>query len=317
MPRDTAAPSRWRVLLAFAIVYLVWGSSYLVIRFGLETLPPFLMAGVRFSLAGALLLAWARRRGGARPTAVNWRAALVGGALMFLVANGGVVWAEQHVPSSIAALMSATIPLWMVLIDWLRLGAARPGLSVFAGLALGFGGIMLLVGPPPGGSSDSLYMAGVLLLCVTPIGWSAGSLYSRRGGLPSSPILATGMQLLCGGLLLLALGVLAGELNGFELAAVSLRSWLALAYLTVIGSIVAFSAYIWLLRVEDPARVGTYAFVNPLVAVALGAWLGAEPITARTLLAAALVVAGVVLITLFRSRAQPALRLRALGRSAH
>ncbi len=316
MPPDSAAPPRWRVLLAFAIVYLVWGSSYLAIRFGLETLPPFLMAGARFALAGALLLAWARQRGVARPTAMNWRAALVGGALMFLVANGGVVWAEQYVPSSIAALMSATIPLWIVLIDWLRLGAARPGLSVLAGLALGFGGIMLLVGPPPGGG-DPLYMAGVLLLCVTPIGWSAGSLYSRRGGLPVSPILATGMQLLCGGLLLLALGVLAGELNGFALAAVSLRSWLALAYLTVIGSVITFSAYIWLLRVEDPARVGTYAFVNPLVAVALGAWLGAEPITARTLLAAALVIAGVVLITLFRGRAQPALRLRALGRSAH
>lgn len=317
MPADSAAPPRWRVLLAFAAIYLVWGSSYLVIRFALETMPPFLMAGTRFTLAGALLVVWALRRGVARPTVVNWRGALIAGALMFLVANGGVVWAEQYVPSSIAALMSATIPLWIVLIDWLRLGAARPGLSVFAGLGLGFGGIVLLVGPPPGGGESSLYLAGVLLLCFTPIGWAIGSLYSRRGGLPASPMLTTGMQLLCGGVLLLILSGFTGELHSFDLAAVSLRSWLALAYLTVVGSIIAFSAYIWLLRVDNPARVGTYAFVNPLVAVALGAWLGAEPITTHTLTAAALVVAGVVLITLFRGGAQPMLRLRALRRGAH
>lgn len=316
MPADPVAPPRWRVLLAFAAVYLVWGSSYLAIRFGLETLPPFLLAGVRFSLAGALLTGWALWRGAARPTAANWKAALIAGALLFLVANGGVVWAGQHVPSSVIALMSATIPLWMVLVDWLRLGAARPSFTVFAGLALGFGGIALLVGLPTGGS-DPLYTAGILLMCVTPVGWAVGSLYSRRSRLPASPTLTTGMQLLCGGLLLLSLGLLTGELHGFDLAAVSLRSWLALAYLTVVGSIITFSAYIWLLRVEHPARVGTYAFVNPLVAVVLGAWLGAEPITAQTLAAAVLVVAGIVLITLFRSGAQPALRLRALRRGAH
>ncbi len=317
MFRDLTAPPRWRVLLAFAIVYVAWGATYLAVRFGLETLPPFLLAGVRFTLAGALMLAWAWRRGSARPTRANWKAALISGALLFLVTNGGVVWAEQYVPSSIAALMLATIPLWLVLIDWLRLGAARPSLSVFAGLALGFGGVLLLVGPPPDASGGSLYMAGVLVLCVVPIGWAAGSLYSLRAGrLPASPVLATGMQLFCGGLLLLSLSVLTGELNGFNLAAVSLRSWLALAYLSIVGSIIAFSAYVWLLRVENPALVGTYAFVNPLVAVALGAWLGAELITTRMLLATALVVAGVLLITLFRGGMQAALRLRVPGARA-
>lgn len=318
MSIENSAPPRWRVLLAFAIVYVVWGSSYLAIRISIETMPPFLMAGARFVAAGLILMLWSIRSGVPRPTATNWKAAAITGALMFLVANGGVTWAEQYVPSSVAALMSATIPLWIVLIEWLRLGGTRPGMTVFAGMALGFGGIVLLVGPPPVTSGDSsLYTIGVLLLCITPLGWAIGSLMSRRSDLPASSMQTTGMQLLSGGVMLLALGVITGEIGMLDFAAISLRSWLAFAYLAVVASLITFSAYIWLLRVEKPARVSTYAFVNPLVAVLLGATIGAEPITVTTLIATAAIVAGVVLITTFKGQARPALRLRPAGKSAH
>lgn len=292
----TKAPKR-KVIAGFAAVYTIWGSTYLAIRFAIETLPPFLMAGVRFAIAGALLYAWTRRRGGPAPDRGHWTAAIIVGALLLLGGNGAVVWSEQHVPSGIAALLVASVPCWMVLIDWARPGGTRPTRQVVVGLVFGLAGIALLVGPATLIGGERVHTMGALVLMFGSFCWAAGSIYSRHTRLPSRPLEATGMQMLAGGGLLLLTGVVAGELPRVDLAAVSTRSLLSLVYLIVFGSIVGYSAYVWLLRVSTPARVSTYAYVNPIVAVFLGWALASEPLTSRMLIAAAVIVTGVALIT--------------------
>jgi drug/metabolite transporter (DMT)-like permease len=296
-----AAPSHSRVALlaAFAIVYVVWGSTYLAIRFAIETLPSFLMAATRFLIAGAALYAWSRLVGGAaRPTGAQWRATAVVGALLLVAGNGLVVWAEHRVPSGVAALLVGGVPCFMVLFDWVRSGGTRPGARVVAGLLLGLVGLVWLVGPDAvmgGGRVDFL---GALALVLASASWAAGSIFSRQAPMPPAPFLSTAMQMLTGGAVLLAVGVLFGEPWAFEPAAVSARSLLGWLYLIVFGSIVGFSAYVWLLRASTPAAVSTYAYVNPVVAVLLGWLLAGEELTVRMLVAAAVIVSGVALITL-------------------
>jgi drug/metabolite transporter (DMT)-like permease len=289
--------SRGKIIGAFAAVYIIWGSTYLAILFAIETLPPFLMAGARFVTAGALLFAWSwpRREGALSPA--HWRAAAVIGGLLLMGGNGAVSWAEQYVPSSIAALLIAVTPLWIVLLDWLWHGARRPGMLTVAGLALGFGGLVLLVGPGQILGAGGVYLPGALVLVAGSLSWSIGSIYSRRATMPGGGMLGVGMQMLCGGALLLLLGLLTGEAGRLDLAAVSLRSWLAVAYLTVFGSIVGYTAYMWLLQVVSPGRVATYAYVNPLVAVVLGWGLAGEALTLRMAAAALVILSGVALIT--------------------
>jgi drug/metabolite transporter (DMT)-like permease len=214
------SPRRGAILTALAAVYLVWGSTYLAIRFAVETLPPFLMAGVRFTVAGTLLYGWRRAVGFPRPTARQWRTASIVGGLMLLGGNGGVVWAEQWVESGTAALIVASVPLWMVLMDWLRPGGRRPGATVWLGIATGLAGVTILLGVPGAGPG---YLAGGLVLVLASVAWAAGSLYSRSATLPA-PLLATGMQMLAGGLLLLLAGVATGELGRVDPATVSTRS---------------------------------------------------------------------------------------------
>jgi len=293
---------RVALILAFAAVYLIWGSTYLAIRFAIETMPPLLMAAVRFLIAGGALYAWVRLRGEAPPRRDHWRAAAVVGGLMLLGGNGAVVWAEQVVPSGLTALLVAMVPLWMVLLDWLRPRGVRPAPLVLVGLALGLGGLAFLVGPQHilgGGQVDP---RGAVVLALGCLSWSFGSVYSRHARLPASPLLGTAMEMLAGGVLLLAAAAIRGELAAVQPAAVSLRSTLALAYLVVFGSLVAFSAYVWLLRVTTPARASTYAYVNPVVAMLLGWALAGEPLTPRTLLAAGVIVGSVVMITSARVR---------------
>jgi len=298
-------PARWRVPAAFAAVYLIWGSTYLAIRFAVETMPPFLMAGTRFLIAGTILYTVMRRRGAPAPTHLHWRSALIVGALMLLAGNGGVVWAEQEVPSSIASLMVATVPLWMVMLNWLHGDRIRPTAGVALGLAMGTAGIVLLVSTGQGTDGQPLHAAGLLVLTVGSLSWAIGSLYSRRAPLPGDALLGTAMEMLAGGALLFLAGMASGEAGQAAWQDVSRRSVLAFLYLIVLGSLVGFSAYIWLLRNSTPAKVSTYAFVNPVVAVFLGWALGGEPLTARTLLAAAIIVGGVALITTYRPRALP------------
>lgn len=299
-----APVSRWRIVAAFAAVYLIWGSTYLAIRFAIETIPPFLMAGARFFTAGAMLYAWTRARGDrGRLEAAHWRSAAVMGALLLLVGNGGVTWAEQRIPSGIAALIVAAVPLWMVVLDWVRPGGARPAPRVLPGLAVGSVGLAILVGPVPLLGEERVDTLGVVVVILATLGWAAGSIYGRSARSAASPLLATAMQMLLGGAFLLLLGIGSGELGGWGVGEVSTRSLLAFVYLTLFGSLVAFSAYIWLLGVTSAARVATYAYVNPVVAVFLGWALAGEPIGPRTLLAMTVILGGVVLITTGRARA--------------
>ena len=305
MPTPAPADSEYRASLpaiwsALIVVYLIWGSTYLAIRFAVQTTPPFLMAAVRFIVSGGFLYALRRFRGDPQPKTREWRSAAIIGSFLLLGGNGGVVWAEQFVTSSLAALLVATIPLWMVLIDAFRPTGHRPGLISLAGILIGFGGVVLLIGSAASGADTrSLVGAGVLVLAS--LSWTMGSLYGRNARLPASQLLATGMEMLAGGTALMLAAIVLGEWSSFELAAVSRRSALALVYLTVIGSI-AFVAYVWLLRVAPTPLVATYAYVNPLVAVLLGYFLAQEPMTIRTLLAAALIIGSVVLVSVPQRR---------------
>ena len=291
----------WRLLAAFAAVYLIWGSTYLAIRWAIETLPTFLMAGMRFLIAGSILYLWGRARGARRPTPAAWRDAAVVGGLLLLGGNGGVVWAEQYVPSGLAALIVATEPLWIVLLDWLRPGGHRPSAAEGLGLLAGFAGVVLLIGPGQA-ASDRVHPAGAAAQVGATIAWATGSLYSRTASSTTDPLLGTGMNMLAGGTLLLIAATALGQWQALHPASVSLRSWLALLYLIVFGAIVGFTAYLWLLRESTVALVSTYAYVNPVVAVFLGWALAGEAVTGRMLGAAAVIVTSVVVITLARTR---------------
>jgi drug/metabolite transporter (DMT)-like permease len=290
-------------MLAFAAVYVLWGSTYLAIRFGVETIPPFVLAGTRHLTAGLLLYGWLRARGAARPERVHWKSAFAVGGLMLLGGNGLVTWAEQRVPSGIAALIVASVPIWMNLFEAIE-RRERPRPALIGGLLLGLGGIALLVGPAgPAGRAHIDPWGAIALLCAA-LSWSFGSLYSRRAPLPSATLTATAMEMIGGGVLLWTLGLFMGEGARLHPSVVSTRSVVSLAYLVVFGSLLGFTAYVWLLKNTTAARVSTYAYVNPVVAVALGALLGGEAVTLRVILAAAVIVGSVALI--IRSKTRPA-----------
>jgi drug/metabolite transporter (DMT)-like permease len=290
-------PARAQVVLAFLAVYLIWGSTYLAIRYAIETLPGFLMAGTRYLAAGSAVYAWGRRRDGERPSLAAWREASVLGVLFFLGGNGAVVWAESHIPSGLASLLIATMPLWVVLLDWLRPRGHRPPAVVLVGLALGFGGLLLLVPPGRMGEPAAVDRLAATVLVLGALSWAVGSVYSRHAALPRSLLLSSGMEMICGGAWLVLAGLAAGESSSLRLEAVSVRSFLAFAYLVVFGSIVAFNAFKYLLEVSTPSRVATYAYVNPVVAVFLGWMLADEPLTLRTIVGAAVIVSSVAMVT--------------------
>ncbi len=291
-----------KTLAAFAAVYLIWGSTYAAIRLSLESFPPFLLGGLRFGLAAVVLYAVLRARGHARPTARQWGAALVTGTLMFLCGSGMVGWAVQGVDTGLASALIATIPLWMVVLDWLLFRGRRPGVLQTLGLALGLGGVWLLVAPA-GGMAELNPKA---LLLVGAAGcWATGSMLSRRLALPDSPLMVAAMQMLVGGGVLLMVGASSGEFA--QVRAPTTTSALAMVYLVCAGSLVGLCSYVYLLKTVRPAAAGTYAFVNPLIALSIGhLWLG-EALTARMGVGAALVVLAVVLIVgrdLIRRRPQ-------------
>src|SRR6266446_53312 len=293
---------RLRIALAFLSIYTIWGSTYLAIRFAIETFPPFLMAAIRFLIAGGVLYAWMRLRGVPRPTRANWKAATIVGGLLLLGGNGGVTKAEQVIPSSLAAVLITTVPIWMALLELLRKDRIVPTLHVVIGLVLGFGGVILLVGPGDLGGSGGLnpLWAGVLILAS--LSWAIGSVYSRNAPLPKTPLLGSGMEMLAGGALLLVASLVSKEWAGFQPGNVSFLSLVSFIYLIVFGSLVGFSSYVWLLTKTTTARVSTYAYVNPVVAVFLGYFLANEQLSVRSLLASSVIVIAVVVITTYRSR---------------
>lgn len=290
-------PTTTRLVLAFAAVYLIWGSTYLAIRWAIETMPPLGMAAIRFVIAGSLMFAWARWRGAELPTRRQWRDAAISGTLLLAGGNGAVVVAEQWVPSGLTALLVASVPLWLVVLDTSFGSRVRPSRRTTLGLAGGFVGVAALAGSPGVGAGGVQELLGALLVLGGSASWAIGSLYSRYAKLPARPRMLVAMQMLTGGVALAALSLAFGEASGFDPAAVSTRSLLALVYLIVAGALVGYAAYIWLLTVVSPPRVGTYAYVNPVVAMLLG-WAAAdEPLTFRSLLAAAIILGSVIVIT--------------------
>lgn len=296
---------RWLVLVAFAAIYLIWGSTYLGIGLAVQSMPPHIMTGIRFLISGAILYGFMRWRGVPTPKRVHWRSALIVGIFLLGLGNGSVSWAETMVPTGLAALIIAITPLWMVLMEWLRPGGIKPRVGVFAGIALGLVGIALLIGPAALGLDRPLNLIGVAIILSASLCWAFGSIYSRHAQLPESPLLLTGMEMLLGGVFLLGMSVALGQWNNFHFAQVTTVSWLALLYLILIGSLLGFTAYVFLLQVSTPAKVSTYAYVNPVVAVFLGWALNGEQITPNMLIASAVIVAGVAIITFFNTRPQP------------
>ena len=283
------------VIAAFAALYVIWGSTYLFIRIAIETMPPLLMSGVRFLVAGVIMLAITSRMGGSERDPVGWRqwrAAAITGGLLLLGGNGGVSFGEQYVPSGVVALLVATVPLFIALFGAVVLGR-RLARAAAAGIAIGLAGTAVLLVPGSTGSADPGHM---VLVLVSPISWAIGSLYATRGALPKRALVATGMELLCGGVLLSVVGLAVGEGAAVHVGRVSVASWLSLLYLIVFGSLVAFTAYVWLLTKVATTAVATYAYVNPLVAVLLGWAVLGERIHPQTLIAAALIVVAVALI---------------------
>jgi len=294
-------PSRLKLISAFAAVYIIWGSTYLGIRVAIESIPPFLMAGSRFIVSGSLLYVWTRIRREPSPTIEHWRSAAIIGMMLLLIGNGALTWAEQLIPSGIAALLAAVSPLWFVLIEWIQEGV-RPSAGVVAGLLLGTLGVIVLINPANLVGGGEINLIGASVLVTASICWAGGSLYSRKAKLPSSPLLATAMEMLAGGIGLILLGAVTGELGRFEISAITYRSLGAYVYLTIFGSLIGFSAYIWLLRATTPTLASTYAYVNPIVAVFVGWLVADEVLSGRILLAAVVIIAAVASITVLGTR---------------
>jgi len=290
-------PATWKVLLAFSIIYFVWGSTFLAIRVGVREVPPFLLAGMRFFLAGIALYGWMRLRGTPSPTGRQWGAATLLALLIFVFDYGLLFWAEKRVPSGIAAVMMATIPVFMAISEISILRTQRLSVRLASALLVGMAGVAVLVTRGLSLGDAPIDSAGAAALITAAISWSVAASLSRKLPLPDSKAMSSGAQMLAGGVLLTLTSAGLGELPGFRWQAVSARAWWALIYLIVAGSIVGFTAYVWLIHHESPTKVGTYAYVNPVVAVAVGYFLGGEGVGPRTLLGTALVLVSVVVIT--------------------
>lgn len=292
-----AHPRAWKTLIAFAIIYLVWGSTFLAIRVGVREVPPFLMAGMRFLVAGSVLFMWMAAKGTAIPTAREWLSASLMAVLIFVGDYGLVFWAEQRVPSGITAVMMATIPVFMAISEILIMKTQRMTLRLGSALFVGLGGVAVLVSRSVSFGDAPIDSAGACALIVAALSWAVGSALARKLALPASKAMSSGAQMLAGGILLTLTAATLGEFRGFRPQDVSMKAWLALVYLIVAGSIVAYTAYVWLIYHESPTKVGTYAYVNPVVAVLLGYFIGGEALTLRTILGTALVLVSVVVIT--------------------
>jgi len=298
----TVRPPAWKTLLAFAIIYFVWGSTFLAIRVGVREVPPLVLASMRFFVAGAVLFLWMRLSGTPSPSRREWLAASVLAVCIFVLDYGLLFWAEQRVPSGIAAVMLPTIPVFMALSEIIFLRTQRLTFRLALALLVGIGGVSVLVSRSVNIGEAPIDRSGAIALVIAAMSWSIASALTRKLPLPASKVMSSGAQMLAGGILLALTAVILGEFRGFHIAAVSRGAWFALAYLIVAGSIVGFTAYVWLIHHESPTKVGTYAYVNPVVAVIVGYFLGGETVGPRTLLGTLLVLVSVIVITTTRAR---------------
>jgi drug/metabolite transporter (DMT)-like permease len=289
--------SKAKLALAFAALYTIWGSTYLAIKFAVETIPPYLMSGARFTVSGAILYLVARATGSPNPSRREWRDGAIVGTLLLTCGNGVVGWAEQRVPSGITALLVASVPIWMVLIDWARPRGKRPTMFVTIGLLMGLAGVAILAAPGFSGDQSGVALGAVMLI-VGSIAWAAGSIYSRQSARPASAQMSTAVQMLTGSVTLVLVGIVMGELGRFDAGAITTKSILAWAYLVTFGAIIGFTAYAYVLRETTPAKASTYAYVNPVIAVLLGWAFAREPVTMRTILGAGIILAGVAMISI-------------------
>jgi drug/metabolite transporter (DMT)-like permease len=290
-------PATWKILLAFAIIYFVWGSTFLAIRVGVREVPPLILAAIRFSIAGLALYAWISARGEKQPTAREWRSASLLGLIIFVFDYGLLFWSEQRVPSGVAAVMLATIPVFMALSEIIFLRTQRLTLRLVVALLIGIFGVAVLMAHSLNLGGAPVDKLGALALIFASISWSIASIFSRKLPLPPSKLMSSAAQMLTGGVLLTILAAALGEFHNFHPAVVSRAVWLSLLYLIVAGSIIGFTAYVWLLHHESPTKVGTYAYVNPIVAVLVGYFLGGEELTARTILGSLCILVSVIVIT--------------------
>jgi drug/metabolite transporter (DMT)-like permease len=301
----TDRPARWKFLFAFAMIYFVWGSTYLAIRVGVHEMPPFLMAGLRFTAAGAAMFLWMRLSGTPSPTWLEWKGATLLGALMFLLDYACLFWAEQRIPSGIAAVILAMIPVCITLLEIIFLRTQAITFRLMTGLVVGIVGVGVLANPWSSLGETPLDRRGVIALLVACMGWSVGTIVTKRLVLPASKPMSAAAQMLTGGIQLLILALVSGEFAGFHPRDFSGKAWFSLIYLIIAGSIIAFTAYVWLLHFTSPTRVGTYAYVNPVVAVVLGSLLGGETVGPRTILGTVLILVSVGAITTAKARPAP------------
>lgn len=295
-PPGAEKASPVKIVVAFLCIYVIWGTTFLGIRIAVETIPAFLMAGLRFTLAGGLMLPVLLARGGRFPNLLHWRSAFIVGGLMLGGGIGLLSFAEQRIPSGLAALVVATIPIWMALLEWLGVGGNRPTLQTFAGLGVGFVGAILLFAPALQGAAGGYDLGGMAIVLLGATLFATGSLYSRRAPVPDDTRISTASEMLAGGVVLLIISLLTGEPARFDVAAVSTRSLLALAYLIIFGSVVGYTAYLWLLKTVEPAKVGTNFYVNPVIAVFVGWLVADEKVTALMIVAAGVIFLGVAVI---------------------
>jgi len=288
-------------MTAFAAVYLIWGSTYLAIRYAIQTMPPLLMASARFLMGGTALYLWSRFKDSPSTGNRNWKNAFILGAMLLFLGNGGVAVAEQWVPSGLTAVLVSMVPLWVAVFGWLRPGGKRPPHQVAMGIILGFVGVTLLIGFGDLRNAGAVDPRGAAILILSSMSWAAGSLYGQKAHVSDSPLQTSGMQMIGGGTWLMIAGIISGEASGFSPEHLSARSIVALLYLTIFGSIVAFTAYSWLLKATSPSRAATYAYVNPAVAVLLGWAIAGEPLTPRMIVAMCVIVGAVMVITMAKS----------------
>ena len=288
---------KYRTWVALITIYLIWGSTYLAIRFAVESIPPFLMAATRFIVPGILLYAWRRFSGDKVPTLQEWKSTSIIGLLLLLGGNGAVTWAEQHVPSGIAAMVIGSVPLWIIILNFFTNEGRNQNKKTILFAIFGFIGLILLIGPTQfAGASERIQPIGIVAILFAAIFWSAGSLYSRNATMPDSPLLSTGMEFLTGGVGLLILGTISGEFSQLNINLITTRSYFSLVYLIIFGSLIGFTTYTWLLRNAPISLVSTYAYINPIIAILLGNLFADEVLNSRIIFAGIIIIVSVIMI---------------------